>query len=384
MVFFLLIVTALTLVAMGMTWKLTGFITEDVRRKVLRGFLLLLDAVMLAVIPIGPFFFREVSWAAEALTFFSVCLTAQCLFCVFVSAALLIRRILRIIRQPAGFQASRRRLLKNGLLYPVAALGLSLYGNQWERQRTVVNRHVIPVSGLPAEFDGLQVAQISDVHIGMFYSIEMLQELLQQAADLKPDLLVITGDIFDDVRLNPEAIRLTDSFTERFPKGIWYCHGNHEHHRGIGAIEKQLQQTRLHVLVNAAEPVVTGKKFYIAGVDYPMRRQEEVFQQDKAEYIAEAMKSVPEDAACLLLAHHPEFIDDARNYGIPLTLTGHTHGSQFGIFGIPVFPVFKYTRGLFREGDCYGYVHVGNGSWFPCRIGCPPEIAVFTLTGKES
>ena len=86
-------------------------------------------------------------------------------------------------------------------------------------------------------------------------------------------------------------------------------------------------------------------------------------------------------AKTILLAHHPEFIDNAAALGIPLTLTGHTHGSQFGIFGWPLFPVFKYTRGMVKLGSSYGYVHSGNGSWFPFRFGCPPEIAYFILNG---
>ena len=98
--------------------------------------------------------------------------------------------------------------------------------------------------------------------------------------------------------------------------------------------------------------------------------------------IGHSAENVPKDSICILLAHHPEFIDDAIKFKIPLTLTGHTHGSQIGFFGVPLFPVFKYTRGMFINGDCYGYVHCGNGSWFPFRLGCPPEIAYFTLRNK--
>ena len=94
------------------------------------------------------------------------------------------------------------------------------------------------------------------------------------------------------------------------------------------------------------------------------------------------MVNVPDDAVKILLAHHPEFIDDGAERNCALTLTGHTHGSQFGIFGVPLFPVFKYTRGVVKIGDSFGYVHVGNGSWFPFRLGCPPEIAYFTLKAK--
>ena len=60
-----------------------------------------------------------------------------------------------------------------------------------------------------------------------------------------------------------------------------------------------------------------------------------------------------------------------------------THGGQLGILGIPIVPpLFKYMRGMYKVGKTFGYVHSGNGSWFPFRFGCPPEIAVFTLVEK--
>ena len=74
-----------------------------------------------------------------------------------------------------------------------------------------------------------------------------------------------------------------------------------------------------------------------------------------------------------------EAIDNAASHGAALALTGHTHGCQFGIFGRAALPFFKYNRGIVHVGSTLGYVHSGNGSWFPYRIGCPPEIAYFTL-----
>ena len=86
-----------------------------------------------------------------------------------------------------------------------------------------------------------------------------------------------------------------------------------------------------------------------------------------------------ENAIPILLGHHPEAIDNAASHGAALALTGHTHGCQFGIFGRAALPFFKYNRGIVHVGSTLGYVHSGNGSWFPYRIGCPPEIAYFTL-----
>ena len=110
---------------------------------------------------------------------------------------------------------------------------------------------------------------------------------------------------------------------------------------------------------------------------------DKIFAEARKNFVDRAIEGVPDDAIKILLAHHPEFIDDGAERNFPLTLTGHTHGSQFGIFGVPLFPVFKYTRGIVKHGDSIGYVHVGNGSWFPFRLGCPPEIAYFILRSKE-
>ena len=99
-------------------------------------------------------------------------------------------------------------------------------------------------------------------------------------------------------------------------------------------------------------------------------------------YMDLAVKDIPENSPVILLVHHPDFFDSAVKRNVQLTLSGHTHGGQIGIMGVPIVPpVFKYMRGLYQQDKNYCYVHVGNGSWFPYRFGCPPEIAVFTLEG---
>ena len=303
-----------------------------------------------------------------------------------VICAVIFRFFYRKFNPPKEFDPNRRRALVHGMIYPVMSLVLSLYGNQIEKNSDVENFYDVPIKNLPPELENFRLAQISDIHLGAYYSLERLNALLQRVADSKPDLLAITGDIFDDVSMNPAAIKLVDSFCDKFRYGIYYIHGNHEHFRGIHAIEQMIKQTNIHMLVNRSAHVTS--KLYIHGVDYPSRApitsssdndQAARFKEARRSYIAGTMTNVPDDAIKILLAHHPEFIDDGAEENFVLTLTGHTHGSQFGIFGIPIFPVFKYTRGIVKTGDSIGYVHVGNGSWFPFRLGCPPEIAFFTL-----
>ena len=301
---------------------------------------------------------------------------AQLIACVLILLAVLGRwGWRRMMRVPVD--ASRRRLLKQAAVWPAMATGLSLYGGLYERRHTVERSYTIPLGGNGA-VRGWRLAQISDIHLGPFFSVEELQALLEQAAAGEPDMLVITGDLFDDVAQNPAAAELLDCYVDRFPDGIWYCLGNHEYYRGSAQIRRLLAQTRVHALYNGAEQV-QGREFWVAGVEYAFANGKEAFRQERHEFLNRALAAVPDPKRTLLLAHHPEFIDDAAEAGIPLTLTGHTHGSQFGLLGVPLFPVFKYTRGLVHIGASYGYVHSGNGSWFPMRIGCPPEIAYFTF-----
>lgn len=397
-----LIITATILAAIiGLALVCVGSLfNEKIRRKV-RLIILSIDVVLVLMCIIGMMFSSELhisNTVAEIFGSVMVVVFMSQLICILtVIAALIIRKVYRLLNKPVPFSRERRSMLAYSLFYPIYSFVTAIYANQVERNDTVDNFYDIPIKDLPNNLNDFKIAQISDIHLGAFYSLEKLESILNRIVEAKPDLLTITGDIFDNVEINGEAIKLVDSFCDKFKYGIFYCHGNHEHHRGIKPIEEGLKQTQIHWLVNDSLQV-DDTSLYILGVDYPMSspmmhskddREQKAFYQRKHDYLSQAIKNVPTDAVCILLAHHPEFMDNAAEFNIPLTLTGHTHGSQIGIFGVPLLPVFKYTRGMFEhlgsdgETNCYGYVHVGNGSWFPFRLGCPPEIAYFTLKAKS-
>lgn len=261
----------------------------------------------------------------------------------------------------------------------VLALGLSLYGCFWGRQALHTVEYTVPVEGLGEGLEGYRIAQLTDVHLGGFYSLDDFQQLLEKAAAAQPDVLVLTGDVFDDARMTMQAAKLLDSYSDRFPQGIYYCRGNHEHFRGIPLLEIALADKNIHNLVNDNALVLEDSRpLYIAGVDYPMQREQFGYLADA--YTKKAMTGVPDNAVKVLLAHHPGFVKNAAGYDTELVLSGHTHGGQLGINDISLAPpLFEYMRGWYSQGDTRLYVHPGNGSWFPFRLGCQPEIAVFTL-----
>ena len=333
---------------------------------------------------VGGLFFlfsthRTDGWAGLVTLPIILLLVVQMIVLALVVGAVLLRFFLRKV-QNAPYDAERRRVLKNAALYPAAGVLLSSYGAFIERNHTVRRDYTIPVPNLPSEADGMVIAQISDVHLGTFFSVEDFDALLTEVAAGGADLLAVTGDVFDDEPLNARAAEVLAAHVGDFLDGIWYCIGNHEYyHDGRPIVDRMAEEGRVHVVLNSAARVAGRGALYIAGVDYPFARGDGFYTQKEA-YFTAAMADVSRDAVTVLLAHHPEFIDDAAAHGsVPLTLTGHTHGSQFGLLGLPLFPVFKYTRGMVRIEDSYGYVHTGNGSWFPLRIGCPPEIVYFRL-----
>ena len=276
----------------------------------------------------------------------------------------------------------RRRLLKGAAALPVAAAAAGVYGGTVGRTDIALREFIVLVPGIDDALDGFCIAQLSDIHLGLFFSLEEWRALLEQAAATDADALAVTGDLFDDDDMNAEAARILDEYVPRFPKGIWFCYGNHEYFRNIEATEEALSKTRVHVLRDESALAVDGARpLWFVGVDYPRMRA--LFAVDGSASMETAMRGVPKNAVKVLLAHHPDFFDAAAKHNVELALAGHTHGGQLGIFGMPIVPpVFKYMRGVYHVGKTFGYVHSGNGSWFPYRLGCPPEIAVFVLKKK--
>ena len=166
----------------------------------------------------------------------------------------------------APVDVSRRRLLKKAAVYPLAAAGMSAYGGLYERSHVVERTFDVEMRGVDEA--GYRLAQISDVHLGLFFTVADLRDLIARAAASKPDMLAITGDLFDDVTQNDEAAAELDRWCAAFPDGIWFCLGNHEYYRGLPHIKDLLKKTQVHVLINRAEQV-PGRSFWLAGVDYP-------------------------------------------------------------------------------------------------------------------
>jgi predicted MPP superfamily phosphohydrolase len=280
---------------------------------------------------------------------------------------------------------TRRTFLQKALaVVPLAAFGA---GGQavYEAQTALeVVRHTLVIPGLPAKLDGFRIGQISDTHLGPYFSLARLDYALGLMAAEKPDLVVMTGDFADDLSLLKEGAAALAALGAAVPHGVYFCWGNHEYFRDVAFIQMTLERAGIKQLKNAGALIVPGgRPFYLLGVDFPPmdngRRGFEISPAKRREYFAATTATVPSDAFRVLIAHHPDFLYDGFAAGIPLTLAGHTHGGQVAVGGRPLIAFADYARGLYEENGVVGYVSSGAGHWFPFRFGCPPEISVFTL-----
>jgi len=236
----------------------------------------------------------------------------------------------------------------------------------------------VAVSGLGAAFDGLTIAQVSDVHFGERLEMENyfagVRDLVEQLA---PDIVVFTGDFVDKRRDITRSIEYHRGF--RGTLGTFYVMGNHDYWTKAERIRSGLAMSHLRWLGGGERRVLKreGRRLVFTGVDAPWDGSRPDWRR--------VVRREPGDAV-IVLSHTPDNAPIAARHGASLILSGHNHGGQVcaPILGPIVAPSrfgLKYTGGFYRVGvDSALNVSRGVGiSSGKIRILCPPEICLLTL-----
>ncbi len=241
-----------------------------------------------------------------------------------------------------------------------------------------VERVSVRLERLPPQFSGLKIALMSDLHLGKYDNVRKFKKAVDKAIGLEPDVIVFGGDFVTwlsreaAITLERELCRLKAS------TGKYAVFGNHDvWYHNDDAISEILFRTDTTLLNNSHVALRRdGATLYLAGVnDVQMRRDDLSF----------ALRGVPADAPIMLVVHEPEFADLASRDGrIILQLSGHSHGGQVRVPGLPAFIVpdlgQKYTDGLYSIGSLALYVTRGVGVVPPpIRLFCRPELTLLTL-----
>lgn len=278
----------------------------------------------------------------------------------------------------------RRAILKgSAAALPILTLSLASGGIAGSFSSTNVYLRKIAFPGLPKQLEGLKILQLTDSHLGIYKQPVHIEELLADAASLRPDLILLTGDIADDLALLSGTLKMISEFNA--PLGAFGILGNHEYYRGVTEVKKIYANSPIPLMIGEGRVIdIDGAILYLAGADDPRTMHGNVLPILETT-IDKAVADAPSGSFKILMSHRPEGFDFAARRGIDLTLAGHTHGGQMGLSGRSFFESFmpeRYLWGMYREGVSQMYVSAGIGHWFPFRLGCPPEAPIIELTSK--
>jgi predicted MPP superfamily phosphohydrolase len=255
----------------------------------------------------------------------------------------------------------------------VAALVLAVIALIQGMRPPVIRDYEVRMPGLPADRDGLVVVHLSDLHLGTLIGQRWLAELVSRVNALKPDIILMVGDVIDG-----NAQRVVPLVTElsklNAPLGVFAVTGNHEYYAGLEASIAVLRAAGFHVL--RGESVEAAPGLVIAGVDDVTVRMRSGFPDTD---ISNALTGRP-PGATILLSHTPWNMTEAAQLGANLMVSGHTHNGQIWPFTYLVKARYPHVSGQYEINGMSLVVGIGAGTWGPrMRLWRPGEIVRITL-----
>jgi uncharacterized protein len=301
------------------------------------------------------------------------------------------------------YDPSRSKFLAQiGIITSGIPLALLSYGIIRNQYRYKIWRHTLSLEHLPDGFEGLKIVQISDIHAGSFQEKEPIKKGIELINQEQADLVFFTGDLVNNVA--NEMNELVDIFKEIKAKhGVFSVTGNHDYgdymrwesktdkENNFLALMKQHEKMGWKLLMNE------HKILKINNIDIAIIGIENYSGQarfSKYGSLPRAYEKIPKADFEILLSHDPSHWDAEVRKDFPnidLTLSGHTHGFQFGIEipgwfrWSPSKYFYKQWAGLYQEGKQYLNVNRGFGFLgYPGRVGILPEITVIEIQKKKN
>ena len=296
---------------------------------------------------------------------------------------------------------SRRKFIsKLGIgLASIPFVSLNL-GMVWGKNNIKVLNYTLFFDNLPSSFDGFKLTQISDLHAGNLDDLDNLERTVQLINSQKSDVIFFTGDLVNNEA--DELIPWINTLSKLSAKdGVYSILGNHDYgdyrswatdlekKKNFAKLKKYKKKIGFDLILNDSRFIYKGgQKLAIVGVE----NWSNAFR--KYADLSLATKKIKSSDFKILLSHDPTHWQEKillAEDDYPLTLSGHTHGGQFGI-EIPGYlkwsPVkwrYKYWAGIYKEKNKYLNVNRGLGTTaVPGRVGIWPEISVITLKSSNN
>lgn len=277
---------------------------------------------------------------------------------------------------------SRRTFLRKASYAIGAAASLApalwWYGTELEPGFLEINRVRVAIPRLPRAFEGMTVAQMSDLHFGPWAASQAVHRAVDVVLEMRPSIVAVTGDYATTLGAGEEDSIVTELSRLEAPLGVYAVLGNHDYWTDSERIAGAVRRAGLRLLRNDNTAIaLNGESIYLAGVD-------DVWEGKSN--LALALSGIPDRACTILLAHEPDFADTvSEDTRAAFQISGHSHGGQIRLpVGGPLhLPHLgrKYPEGLRQIGEMQLYTNRGIGVVFPpVRINCRPEVTLFELT----
>ena len=233
----------------------------------------------------------------------------------------------------------------------------------------------LAIQGLHPEHDGLKVAQLSDIHLGLSTPAARVRAAIEAVNDAQVDLVALTGDY---VTHSLRPIPLISKLLSGLRAPVCAVLGNHDHWVDAHGVAGHLRRVGCRVLRNEhARVMLRGAPLTVIGIDDERSGNHDV---------AAAFHGAPQTGSRLVLTHTPPTVRHLPPNAGLLCLTGHTHGGQIKLPGITRHLLHRagqpYERGMHEVNGNFVYVNRGLGYGMggaALRFGSPPEVSYFTL-----
>jgi len=237
-----------------------------------------------------------------------------------------------------------------------------------------VSEQEIVIHKKAGNYKNLKIVGLSDLHLGVNIDKNRLKSFVQLVNAQNPDLVIIAGDMVDNNVLPLMKEKMWEEFAQiQAPFGVYACLGNHEYLSGIQSSLNFLRKTNIRLLIDSA--VLIDNSFWLIGRD-DFKGMRNHHRKPLSDLVAKTNISQP----LFLLDHEPIHLNDAKQNGIDLQFSGHTHKGQIWPVSWIVKSIYENAYGYTRKGDTQYYITSGIGLWGPpLRIGTNSEIVVFNI-----
>lgn len=375
------------------------YICRAVWRRCTRGARFWRPILLWSSIVLGVGLLAAIAWPKKSASDYDLTGLMWFLYCYF---SIYVPKYLFIIIDLLGKvpQLWHRRRIKGfahaGITVAVLTFGLMWWGALVNRYRIEVKEIEFADPSMPSSFEGLTIAQISDLHTGSYGSdTTYVAKVVETVNALHPDIIVFTGDIVN--RRSKELKPFVSTLSRlNAPLGVYSVLGNHDYgdyYAWDSAADKEANMQELYRMQHDMGWTLMNNSAHTfhAGPDSLVLIGVENIGDPPFPIYGDLDKAYPGDLADsafkILLSHNPaHWVDDiagSPDKNIALTLSGHTHAMQMELFGLSP-ATFRYDTwgGMYADIDSTRrlYVNIGIGEvGVPARIGATPEITLFTL-----